>query len=100
MTIARRVIDIIGGPTKVSEIAGVAVSQVHRWTWPKSRGGTGGLIPAAHQQVLLNYAREHGLQLHPEHFFDAADIAAEDAKRCEPAQRVSVAAKPAKALRA
>jgi hypothetical protein len=73
MTIAGRIIEIVGGPEKVSEIAGVHISQVYRWTWPKSRGGTDGRVPTQHQQPILNYAIENKLPLTPADFFDPID---------------------------
>lgn len=73
MTIAERVIQKMGGPTKVSEITGVVVSQVHRWKWSKEKGGTGGLVPAPHQQPLLDYARQNALPLTPADFFEPHD---------------------------
>lgn len=68
---AKRVIDIVGGPAAAAAIAGVHVSQVHRWTYERSRGGTDGLIPAKHQATFLRWARENGVDLTPSHFFDA-----------------------------
>jgi len=48
---------------------GVDVSRVYRWTYPKNRGGTGGLVPAKHQARLLQLAREAGRQIEPSDFF-------------------------------
>lgn len=45
-------------------------SNVHRWMHPVDRGGTGGLIPADVQPILLAAARRAGIDLRPEHFFD------------------------------
>lgn len=70
---ARTVIAKIG-VDKVAEITGKHVSRVYRWMYPKSRGGTGGLIPqppesdARHDRRggrdrgrwLVNKAREVG----------------------------------------
>lgn len=70
---ATKVIEKIGGPKAVADILGVDVSRVYRWTYPKSRGGTGGLIPAKHQSDLLIAARAKGLSLKPSDFFDFAE---------------------------
>jgi hypothetical protein len=43
--------------------------RVRRWTYPKERGGTGGLIPAECQQAILTQARLRLLPLTPAHFF-------------------------------
>lgn len=64
--------DFSRGVAIVAQITGVHSSRVHRWTYPKERGGTGGTIPAAHQQAILNGARERGIPLAPEDFFDIA----------------------------
>lgn len=44
-------------------------TRVRRWTYPADRGGTGGLIPAEVQTLLMGASRERGLDLRPEHFF-------------------------------
>lgn len=72
---ATNVIRKCGGPQAVSAMAGVNVSNVHRWTYPKERGGTGGVVPAKHQQTLLRKAREAGIALEPGDFFDEAPAA-------------------------
>lgn len=67
--VAEQVIEKCGGHQAVAEMAGVHVSRVHRWTYPKERGGTGGLIPTQHQQKLLDEARDRGIDLGPSDFF-------------------------------
>ena len=47
---ASHIIALLGGPQATAELAGVHISRVFRWTYPKARGGTGGLVPAQHQQ--------------------------------------------------
>lgn len=71
---AKKVIEICGGPQAVAEMVGVHVSRVYRWTYDRSRGGTGGRIPAARQQQLLREARRRRIHLRPEHFFDLDDL--------------------------
>lgn len=62
-------------------MADVHVSRVHRWTYPKARGGTDGRIPTKHQQILLDKAREQGIDLATTDFFeDAAANETDEAK--------------------
>lgn len=75
MTPAQRVIEKCGGETAVAEMAGVNVSRVYRWTYPKARGGTNGVIPSRHQQMILNKAKEAGIDLRPDDFFADAEAA-------------------------
>jgi hypothetical protein len=66
---ALNVIRKCGGPKATALMAGVDVSNVHRWTYPKERGGTGGVIPARHQRRLLEKAKEQKIPLKPDDFF-------------------------------
>lgn len=78
-TPAARIIDKLGGAKRVAEIVGVDVSRVHRWTYPRERRGTGGIVPSRHQQRLLDHARANGIDLTPADFFappPAGDAAA------------------------
>lgn len=82
MNPARRVIEKCGGVDAVMRICGRSRSRVLRWTYPKERGGTGGLIPAEMQQVLLKGARNEGRDLRPDDFFDVgqdASVMSDDA---------------------
>lgn len=67
--VAARIIEKCGGHRAVAEMVGAHVSRVHRWTYPKERGGTGGLIPSAQQAPLLAAARARGIPLEPADFF-------------------------------
>jgi hypothetical protein len=69
-TPAERVIEKCGGEQAIAKMVGVDVSRVHRWRYPKERGGTDGVIPTKHQQAILDRAREAGIDLKPEDFFD------------------------------
>lgn len=69
VTQAENIIRICGGARKVAALAGRSYGRVLRWTYPKDRGGTGGLIPAEVQQDLLRAARAEGISLLPKHFF-------------------------------
>jgi hypothetical protein len=71
--VALHVIEKCGGSQVVADMVGVDVSRVYRWTYPKERGGTDGLIPAQHQQTLLREARKRGIPLEPNDFFDIED---------------------------
>ena len=66
---ASHIIALLGGPQATAELAGVHISRVFRWTYPKARGGTGGLVPAQHQQHLLDCARDRGIAVEPADFF-------------------------------
>ncbi|WP_208442462.1 hypothetical protein [Bartonella raoultii] len=57
---SRLIIKYLGGSKTVATIVQRDVSSVSRWR---------GFIPAKHQQKLLNYAREHGIDLRPDDFF-------------------------------
>lgn len=67
---ARTVIGKIG-THRVAAITGKHVSRVYRWMYPKSRGGTGGLIPQSDMPALLAYALENQIDLSPAEFFPA-----------------------------
>lgn len=45
------------GVEKAAEITGKHISRIYRWTHPKERGGTGGVIPHDDALKLLEYAR-------------------------------------------
>lgn len=81
-TPAARVIAKFGEGTKghyrVAELLGRHVSRVFRWTYPKERGGTGGLIPPREQDRLLEIARREGVALARSDFFDDAGVGPAD----------------------
>ncbi|WP_375685600.1 hypothetical protein [Bartonella sp. TT110JLCBS] len=56
---SRFIIKYLGGFKTVATIVQRDVSSVYRWRD----------IPAKHQQKILDYAREHGIDLRPEDFF-------------------------------
>lgn len=66
---AQNIISMCGGVAEVAQMVGRSVIRVRRWTYPKERGGTDGLIPSDMQPVLLEAARQRGINLRPEHFF-------------------------------
>lgn len=67
---AARVIDKCGGIDATAAMVGLHRTVVNRWLRPTEVGGTGGLIPAKHQQTLLDKAREQEIPLTPADFFD------------------------------
>jgi hypothetical protein len=69
---ATGIIEAMGGTRAVSEIAGVHISQINKWTWPKERGGSDGVIPMKHAMSLVAHARLNGMSLTPNHFFPEA----------------------------
>ena len=70
MNPAQRVIDKCGGHQAVAEMVGVNISNVHRWTYPKARGGSDGMIPTQQMHTLLAAARARGIDLTPDDFFE------------------------------
>ncbi|MGR3593017.1 MAG: hypothetical protein ACU0BO_13720 [Limimaricola soesokkakensis] len=66
---ALTIIELCGGFKAVAEMTGRDETRVRRWTYPKDRGGTGGLIPSDMARILMVEAAKRGLPLKPEHFF-------------------------------
>ncbi|WP_254473848.1 MULTISPECIES: hypothetical protein [unclassified Bartonella] len=67
---AKLIIEYLGGHKKVANIVNRNVIVVRKWAYPfEKREGKGGIIPAKYQVMLLNYAREHGIDLRPDDFF-------------------------------
>jgi hypothetical protein len=71
LPIAERVIDLCGGAKAVADAIGCKPPAVYRWTYPKDRGGRGGVVPHDKAQILLRKASENGWPLKPSDFFDA-----------------------------
>lgn len=57
------------GIAAVCEATGLSPTRVYRFMLPPEDYGTGGLVPARHQQPILDYARKHGVDLGPADFF-------------------------------
>lgn len=68
---AASIIKLFGGAQAVAEIIGKHFSRVYRWTYPESRGGCGGMVPARDQRALLDHARKNQIDLQPGDFFSA-----------------------------
>lgn len=63
---AARIIDKFGGARRLAPFLGLVPSAVYRWTHPRSKNGTGGLIPAPHVHAVLRAADLLGITLTPE----------------------------------
>jgi hypothetical protein len=68
--VAEQIIEKCGGARSVAEMLGIDVASVHKWKYPSSKGGTNGLVPASRQQELIECARNRGIDLCPDDFFD------------------------------
>lgn len=66
-----------GGAGPLSRLLGLDRSAVHRWALPKSRGGSGGLVPAKHHQRLLALANAQGVALTAADLVGTANVAGE-----------------------
>ncbi|RWX78296.1 hypothetical protein EPK99_06610 [Neorhizobium lilium] len=73
---ARSIIDRLGGPNKVAEIAGVHRTRVSNWARNKESGGTGGVIPFKHVPALLAAAKGIGIDLSADDFLPRRETAA------------------------
>lgn len=61
-----------GGTVAVAKMTGAHVTRVLRWTYPKGRGGTGGLIPAKYHAPLRAAALAQGIEIAHHEFFQEA----------------------------
>ena len=78
---ADRIIDKFGGPRRLHEALKLLaetegtpevrrdVSQIYRWTYPKSKGGTDGVVPTSAQRAVGRAARLKGIILTPADWF-------------------------------
>ncbi|KKZ89033.1 hypothetical protein RPHASCH2410_CH00120 [Rhizobium phaseoli Ch24-10] len=76
---AASIIDRFGGPEAVQEITGADRTRVYRWTQPRDKGGTDGIIPLKPAQKLWAYAKANGIELPADMFLSAksgAEVAA------------------------
>ena len=60
---ADTIIRKFGGISAVARITCVTVHSVMRWRKSRERGGTGGLIPSRHNQVLMEHAVANDLPI-------------------------------------
>jgi hypothetical protein len=54
-----------GGPVAVARITNTTRQTPYKWLAAKDKGGAGGLVPAPHQETLIN----SGLGITPEDFW-------------------------------
>jgi hypothetical protein len=62
-TPADRVIAAFGGVPQLAAATGIPDKTIYRWRYPKTAGGSDGLIPSDRQQTILDAARRAGLEL-------------------------------------
>lgn len=61
---AERVISRFGGVTKLAAAYdGASANAIYKWTYPKDRGGTGGVIPGDHVPALISLAQKLDVEL-------------------------------------
>lgn len=70
---SKNIIQKFGGAPAVARALKMSIPQVYKWTYPKKRGGTDGLIPARHQISIYTHARNNGIDLKPDDFFEGID---------------------------
>lgn len=70
--VAKHVITKCGGVRRVTELIGRAQSSIYKWTYPRSQGGLGGLVPSEAQAELMRAARRGEVDLTPADFFENA----------------------------
>lgn len=72
---AFKIISALGGTARVSFLTGRHRTRVWKWTQPREKGGTGGLIPIEFIRPLLDESSRLGLGLTAEDFLpcDVAD---------------------------
>jgi hypothetical protein len=73
---AKSILDLIGVET-AAKVTGKHISRVYRWTYPASRGGTGGIIPHTEALKLLEHARATKIPLNEADFMRSPSIASE-----------------------
>lgn len=73
---AKSILDLIGVET-AAKVTGKHISRVYRWTYPASRGGTGGIIPHIDAIKLLDHARGESLPLSEADFMRSPSVVEE-----------------------
>lgn len=77
---AKSILDRIGVEA-AARVTGKHISRIYRWTYPTSKGGTGGIIPHTDALKLLDHAREHGIHLDEADFLREPSIAADESQK-------------------
>ena len=73
---ATSIIRRCGGVAVVASWLGINRTTVLHWGTARSKGGTGGTIPAKHQRALLHKALDHGIELRAADLFAVEKVAA------------------------
>lgn len=61
---ASAVIAKFGGVKRMSELTGIRLNTIYRWTYPKDKNnGTNGVIPIKNHPVILKAAKKHGVDV-------------------------------------
>lgn len=69
MNIAENIIEKCGGVKATAEIVGRSESWVYRWTYEKSKGGTGGYVPRDAQAKIMAAAQAGKVNVEASDFF-------------------------------
>tara|TARA_R110000824_G_scaffold401032_2_gene610433 strand:- start:13168 stop:13395 length:228 start_codon:yes stop_codon:yes gene_type:complete len=69
MNPAQNVIDKFGGVKLLANEIGLKRSAVYKWTYPKERAGTGGMIPSDKMIEIIYASKRLGIDLLPSDFF-------------------------------
>lgn len=67
--VAAHVIAKCGGYARTAQLVGRTTSWIYRWTYPKSRKGTGGRVPHGDAEILMDAALRGEVDLTPADFF-------------------------------
>lgn len=68
---AKNIVEKFGGTKALADALGIQTSAVLKWTYPKERSGTNGLIPTQKQIEIIAAAKRLGVKLSPKDFFPA-----------------------------
>lgn len=66
---AHNVITKCGGVAEVARITGRNATAVYKWTYPRKRGGTDGIIPTSAMRQLTDAMQRGDVDLKPADFF-------------------------------
>ena len=72
-TQADRIIARFGGHRALADAVNRDVATVYKWSYPKARGGTDGLIPSSVMPEILKAAKEHGVFLSQSDLYPGRD---------------------------
>ena len=60
---AHDIVTALGGNTAVADICGVSRATVWKWSQPRKKGGTGGVIPVEHAPKIVDAGKKIGLDV-------------------------------------